>query len=579
MTNNEIAQFLYEIYQMLDIKGESRFRITAYRNAARAVEHLSSDLEDIYKEKGVGGLEQIRGIGQSIALKIAELLETGKCQYYDDLIKDIPKAELALMKVPGVGPKTAKKLYEDLNIQSLIDLEKAARKGLIRKLEGFDVKAEKNILKNISRIKKIEKRMLISFARPLAEEVLFYLKESCPHIKKADIVGSLRRWRETIGDIDLVAASDKPEVVIDCFVKFPKTKEIISRGSTKASILHRKGNTQIDLEVLRPSSYGSLLQHLTGSREHNVALRRYANELGFSLSEYGILNLKTKKREFFSNEVSFYKKLNLNYIEPELRENRGEIEKAIHNDLPKLIETFDVKGCLHIHTNWSEGSLTIEEVVQETIKRGYHYLVICDHTAGLGVARGMNEQALVKQIQKIREINQKLNKKNFRVLTGVEVNIKADGTLDIKDKILEKLDVVVASIHSGFTESEQQITARLLSAIKNPHVDIIGHPSGRILLKRVPYDVEWPKVFQECRKTNTALEINCHPERLDLSDDLIFEARKYGVSFVISLDAHNLEHFDLLKYGVAMARRGWLSKEEVINTRPLEGFLKFWQSK
>jgi len=574
MTNNEIAQFLYEISEMLEIKGESQFRVLAYKNAGRAIEHLASDIEDIYRKEGLEGLEKIEGIGESIAAKLAELIETGKCQYYDDLAKDIPKSELALMRIPGIGPRTAKKLYESLQIKNISDLEEAAKQGRIRTLEGFDLKAEERILRNINRLKKIEKRMLISFARPLAEEMVEYLKKHCPEVEKVDIVGSLRRWKETIGDIDLVASSKHPQKVIECFVKFPKAKQIISQGETKAAILHQKADTQIDLEILRPESYGSLLQHLTGSKEHNISLRRYANELGLSLSEYGILDLKTKKREIFSDEESFYRRLGLAYLEPEMRENRGEIELAQTGRLPKLVKVKDIQGLVHVHTKYSEGSLTVEEVVKRAYEAGYQYIVISDHTAGLGVAKGVNQEKLLKQLEEIKALNEFYQKKGFRIFTGLEVNIKADGSLDFEEEILKKLDVVIASVHSSFDQPEEVATERLLKAIRNPQVDILGHPSSRILLKRMPLEIDWPIVFEACQKTHTVLEINCHPERLDLSDDLVFEARKYGLKFVISSDLHQAENLNNVIYGVAVARRGWLEKKDVINTYSAQDFLK-----
>jgi DNA polymerase (family 10) len=480
MTNNEIAQFLYDISDMLEIKGGNPFKVRAYKTAAKSVEHLTQDLEDIHRGKGVLGLQQIEGIGERIAQKISELLKTGKCKYYDALAKEVPKEELQLIRIPQIGPKTAKKLYEKLNIKSIDDLQKAAQSRKIQKLPSFDAKTEENILKNIGRFSKREKRMLISFAQPIAQEILLYLKK-CPYVSQAETVGSLRRFKETIGDIDVVVSSSRPQKVIEHFINFPRAKQIVAKGKTKASILHQKEDSRVDLEILDPKSYGSLLQHLTGSKEHNVHLRKYANELGLSLSEYGILNLKIKKREFFANEKKFYKRLGLQFIEPKLREDRGEIETALKQKLPKLIKIGDIKGDLHIHTTWSEGKMSIQEVAQEACNLRYKYIAICDHSAGLGVASGVTEEKLLKQTQEIEKINKKIP--SYTILSGVEVNIKADGSLDISDKVLQKLDIVVASVHSALSQPEEKMTKRLLLAIYNPNVHIIGHPSGRILKK------------------------------------------------------------------------------------------------
>lgn len=572
MTNNQIAQFLYEISEMLEIKGENSFRVNAYQRAGRAIELLADEVEGLYRQGGVPGLEKIPGVGESIALKIAELVDTGKCKYYDDLAKQIPKEELVLMKIPGIGAKTAKKLYQELKIKSLEDLEKAAKEGKIRALPGFEAKTEENILKNITRLKKREKRMLISFAEPIAREIKEYLLFH-PSVKKAETVGSLRRMKETIGDIDIVVASSNPEETIDHFIKAPFVKEVIGKGDTKAAILHQKEDTHIDLEILDPKNWGSLLQHLTGSKDHNIHLRRYANDIGLSLSEYGILNLKTKKKKVFAEEKDFYKRLKMDYIEPELREDQGEIEAAINHKLPKLIKLEDVKGDFHIHTKWSEGAQTIEEVTKEALKRGYRFLAICDHSKGLGITKGIDEEKALEQIEEIKKINQKFPQ--IKLLSGVEVNIKANSELDLKDRILEKLDFVIASIHSSFEQSEEVITKRVLTAISNPNVDAIGHPSGRLIGRREELNIDWPLVFQKASKTKTLLEINCHAERLDLKDTYIRDAKKYGCKFVIGTDTHRPEHFDLIRYGVAMARRGWLEKGDVINAWDLEKILEW----
>ena len=571
MTNSEIANIFSEIAEMLEIIGESQFRIIAYEKAARAIEDLGEDLQDIYQREGLSGLTKISGIGQSIAEKIAELLTTGKLKYYQELQKKVPQAELNLMKIPGIGPKTATKLYQTFKIKNIKELEKLAKAGKIRELPGFDITTEENILANIGRFKKKERRLLISFAEPIANQCLAALKK-CPFVQKAAFVGSLRRMKETIGDIDLVVASSRPESVIQYFLKQPFVKKISAQGRTKVSVVHQK-NVAIDLEILPPSSYGSLLQHLTGSKEHNIHLRKLANEKGLSLSEYGITDLKTGYKEHFVDEKKFYQRLGLAYIPPELREDRGEIEAAAQNNLPSLVKLSDIRGDLHIHTNWSEGNKSIEEMVEFCRAKGYDYIAITDHTKGLGIASGMDEETILEQIKVIRKLNKKFGRPY--IFTGVEANLKANGELDIKDEVLAQLDLVIASIHSSFYQPEEKMTKRLVSAIRNPFVKIIGHPSGRLIKKRESYDADWPVVFQEAAKNNVALEINSFPDRLDLRDFLVQEAKEYGVEFAINTDAHDPSHLNNIRYGVAVARRGWLEKKDVINTWPLEKLRKW----
>jgi DNA polymerase (family 10) len=561
MSNKEIANFLYQIAEMLEIIGDSRFRVVAYEKAAHVIENLGKDVTDIYQAKGLSGLTEISGIGQSIAEKIIEKITLGKSKYYQELAKKVPRQELNLIKIPGIGPKTAQKLYQAFKIKNLTDLEKIARLGKISRLSGFDVITEKNILENIKRLKKREKRLLISFAEPIAEECLNTLKKSL-FVNKCDAVGSLRRMKETIGDIDLVVASQKPQQVINFFIKQPFVKKIKAKGLTKVSIFHKAG-VSIDLEILPSENYGSLLQHLTGSKDHNVHLRKYANSKGLSLSEYGIKVSKTRKIEHFSNEKDFYQRLELQYIPPELREDRGEIEKAQTGKLPNLIKLSNIKGDLHLHTDWSEGDVTIEEMIRACILKGYEYIAITDHTKGLGIASGMDEKTILKQVKTIRNLNKKFKK--IKIFCGVEVNIKADGSLDISDEVLARLDLVLASVHSSFRQSEAVMTSRIIKAINNPFVRIIGHPSGRLLKKRESYDVDWEQIFKESAKNKVALEINSFPERLDLKDTLVQKAKSKGIKFSINTDAHSPYHLDKIRYGVSVARRGWAEKKDIIN--------------
>lgn len=574
MTNKEIAKILKNIAGMLEIKEESRYRVMAYENAARSIKHLADDVEDIYKK---GELEKIEGVGESIAEKIRELIKTGKCKYYEDLKKKVPIEEVELTNVPGVGPKMAQTFYDKLKIKNIAELEKAAKKGKIRKLENFGKKSEENILKGIEQLKKHTKeknRMLLSFAEPIAQEIIKKLKK-CPTVKKYDPVGSLRRMKETIGDIDIVVGCKEPEKVIKCFAKLSFVKRVVVSGETKISVIHKKG-IRVDLQILPLDSYGSLLQHFTGSKEHNIHLRKLAGEKNLKLSEYGILDKKTKKLHKFDNEKDFYKFLDMQYIEPELRTDRGEIEKALSGDLPKLVKLSDIQGDLHVHTKESDGSNTIEEMAKAGIKKNHKYLCISDHTKGLGVASGLDEKEFLKHIKNIKKADKSFKK--IKLLTGAEVNITAKGELDLDQEVLDKLDVVVASVHSAFSQSEEEMTKRMIKAIKNPAVNILGHPSGRIIGERDAYDIEWPEVFKAAAKHNVALEINSFPDRLDLKDVLVKEALNYNVKFAIDTDSHRLSHMENMKYGVAVARRGWAQKKDIINAMNLKD-LKKWLKK
>lgn len=576
MNNQQIAEIFYNISKMLEIKGENRFRIIAYENAARTIKNLPEDIVDIYKQGGIKALDEIKNIGEGIAGKIEELIKTGEMKYYIDLQKQAPLAEVELMEVPGVGPQTAKALYKELKIKNIKELARAAKQGKISKLARFDVKTEKNILKGISQLRKFtkeKKRMLLPIAFPIANEALAYLKKN-KEVEKCDAVGSLKRMKETIGDIDIIVGTKKSKDITDYFLKAPFVKRVVAKGDTKCSIINKKG-ARIDLEVLGLENYTSLLQHFTGSKEHNVALRTLAKERGFSISEYGIKNAKTGKLYKPRNEKAFYNFFKMQYIPPEMRENNGEIEAALGKKLPKLVELKDIKGDLHVHSVKTDGSLTYKELAQSGIERGYEYLCISDHTKGLGVTKGLSENQLLKALAEIRKVNKKYKK--IKLLAGCEVNITSKGELDIADKVLAKLDVVVASIHSAFNQPEKKITQRLINAIKNPNVDIIGHPSGRIIGGRDSYDVDWTEVFKAAAKHKTALEINSYPDRLDLRDVLIKEAKKYGVKFAIDTDSHQADHLNNLRYGVGIARRGWAEKKDIINTmgyKQLSSWLK-----
>ena len=584
MTNLEIAKILSNISTILEIKGESKFRVIAYSRAAEVIANLTKDIEDVYKEGGIKALEEVPGVGVSIAEKIEELIKTGKMKYYKQLTKSFPEKMLVLTQVPGIGPKTALVLYKKLHIDSIPKLQKAATSGKIHKLPHFKEQAEQNILRGIKQFgirTKERNRMVLTAAGPIADEVLAYIRKF-KDVKKCNVVGSLRRAKETIGDIDIVVAIPNPKKLIDYFAKAPFVKNILSKGDTKISVTHKK-NVRIDLEILPEQDYGSLLQHFTGSKEHNVHLRTWAVEHKFSLSEYGIEDLSAKggsasggkKRHHFVDEKKFYEFLGLQYIEPELREDRGEIEAALAHKLPKIIGYNDLNGDLHCHTKTSDGTNTIAELAQKAMSKKYKYLGISDHTVGLGVASGLSDKEILKHKAEIQKVNKKF--RNIKLLAGAEINITASGKLDLSLATIKKLDYSIGSVHSAFNQDEATMTKRMIAGIKSG-IKILGHPSGRLIGQRQAYDVEWTEIFKACAKYKVALEINSFPERLDLKDTLIKDALAYGCKFCIDSDAHALEHMDLIKYGIATARRGWATKADVINSWDLQRLLKWFKS-
>ena len=593
MNNQEIAKIFKNISIILELKNDSKFRVIAYERAADIIASLTKDVEDVYQEGGVKALEEIPGIGESIASKIEELLKTGKLKYYSQLTKQFPERMLILTDVPGIGAKTAYKLFKQLKIDSVAKLEKAAKSGALKKLPHFKDQSVKNILRSIEQFRtrtKERNRMVLTTAGPIAEDVVLYLKKN-KYVEKCNIVGSLRRMKETIGDIDLIISTAKAKEVIAYFSQAPFVKDILAQGDTKISITHIK-DVRVDVEILPEQDYGSLLQHFTGSKEHNVHLRTWAVEHKLSLSEYGIEDLKKphkagslpagghgasggKKHYHFADEKKFYEFLGMDYIEPELREDRGEIEAALAHKLPKIISYHDLLGDLHCHTKSSDGHNTIAELAGKALQMKYKYLGISDHTVGLGVASGLSEKALLKHKADIQKVNKKF--RGLKLLAGAEINIKADGKLDISRNFINQLDYGIGSVHSAFNQDEATMTKRMISAIKSG-IKILGHPSGRLLGHRQGYDVEWSEIFKACAKYKVALEINSFPERLDLKDTLIKDALAYGCKFAIDSDAHALEHFDLIKYGIATARRGWATKNDIINAWNLEKILKWFRS-
>ncbi|MCL4459158.1 MAG: DNA polymerase/3'-5' exonuclease PolX [Chloroflexi bacterium] len=566
MRNKEVSRILEDIADILEIKGESPFRIGAYREAARRIENL---IEDVAKLTTEGKLRKIPGVGESIAAKIEEYLSTGRCQYYEDIKKDIPEGLVHLLQVPGLGPRKAQLLYKELGITGLEDLEKAAQEHRLRHLPGMGEKSEENLLRELERWKQRTQRYLLGVALPAAEEVASLMR-GCLAVRQIDPAGSIRRMRQTIGDIDLLAASEGPERVMEFLVSLPMVKEVIARGSTKSSIL-TYDNLQIDLRVVEPDSYGAALQYFTGSKSHNIALRELAQRKGLKISEYGIFEEASGKRLGGEKEEDIYRLLGMSYIPPELRENRGEIESALRGTLPQLIDYGELRGDLHVHSNWSDGTDSLEDIALAARARGYEYLAICDHSQSLGIARGLSLERVREQRKTIIELNKKLYP--FRLLAGIEVDIRGDGTLDYDDEVLQAFDLVSASIHSGFGQSKERITQRLIGAIQNPYVDVICHPTGRLIGKREAYELDLEAVLEAAAQTYTALEINAAPDRLDLDDIGARRAVELGIPLVINTDAHSTSQLGFARYGIATARRGWVDSRSVLNTLPLEQLL------
>lgn len=576
MINNQIAKILREIAAYLDMSGVA-FKPRAYEKAAYAIDGLEEDIRDIYKKGGLKALENIPGVGESIGEKIEEYLKTGKIKYYEKLRKKMPVDLENLLTIEGLGPKMIKKLYNKLKVKTIEDLEKAATNHKIRKLEGFGEKTEENILKGIEFFKKSKGRFILGFVYPLIKEIEDRLK-NLKEIEKIVVGGSVRRMKETIGDADFLAVSKNPSKVMDFFVSMPEVINVYEKGLTKSSVRLNNG-LDIDIRVIEKESFGAALQYFTGNKDHNIVVRKMAQKMGLKLNEYGLF--EGKKYIAGKTEEEIYKVLGLDYMEPELRENVGEIEAARNHKLPKIIGYDALCGDLQIQTNWTDGSNSIEEMAQEAQKLGLEYIAVTDHTKSLAMTGGSDEKKLLKQMEYIKKVNSKFNppaggrKSKFKILAGAEVNILKDGSLDIKDEVLKKLDIVGAAIHSHFNLSKKEQTKRLIKAMENKNVDIIFHPTGRVIKQRDPYELDIDEVIKAAKKTGTILEIDAYPDRLDLKDEYIRKAIDAGVKLAINSDAHSTKHIHYLHFGIAQARRGWATKNDIINAWPLEKMLKF----
>ncbi len=575
ISNQDIARVLYEISGYLEME-DAPFKPRAYEKAASAIEALDKDTSQIYKEGGLKALEEIPGVGVSIAEKIEEIIKTGKSKYHSQLKKEIPVNLLELLAVEGLGPKNIKKLYETLKIKNLADLEKAAKAGKIRGLEHFGEKSEENILKSIEFLKISGNRYILGFIMPELREIADQLGK-IKGVEKVDIVGSVRRRKETIGDADILAISENPKNIMDFFVSMPEVIRVYAHGETKSAIKLKNG-MDVDLRVVPKESYGVALQYFTGSKDHNIIVREIAIKKGYKLNEYGLFKISGKKEIKIAGETEekIYEKLGLDYIEPEMRENQGEIELAQNHKLLKLIDYGDLKGDLQIQTNWTDGENTVEECAEAAIKNGLEYIAITDHTKRLAMTGGLDEKKLIEQMRVIDKLNQQLttNNQQLKILKGSEVDILKDGTLDIIDEVLEKLDVVGAAIHSHFNLSREEQTKRMIKTMENKNVDIIFHPTGRIINKRPAYEIDMDEIIKAAKRTGTVLEIDAFPNRLDLKEEYVRKCVKAGVKMAIDSDAHAIAHMNYLEWGIAQARRGWATKNDIINCWPLEKMLR-----
>jgi DNA polymerase (family 10) len=565
--NPEVAKILNEIAILLEMDN-IQFKPRAYEKAARAIEALEESVEETYARGGVKALMEIPGVGASIAEKIEELVKTGKLQYHEDLKKKIPVDLESLYGIEGLGPKTIKTLYQELGVKTIDDLEKAAREHKISKLPGFKEKTEQNILKGIEFAKKGKGRYILGFTLPLIRDIETRLK-SLPGVARAIASGSVRRWKETIGDADFLVISDDHERVMEFFTSMPEVIDVISKGDTKSTVKLKTG-MDVDVRVLQEENFGAALQYFTGNKDHNVALRRIAQEKGMKLSEYGLF--KEGKQVAGRTEEEVYETLGLQWMPPELRENTGEIEAALNHKLPKLVEYNEVRGDTQTHTNWTDGANTIQEMAQEAHKIGREYIVISDHSKGLAMTGGLDEEMLLKQGEEIDKVNERV--KGIRVLKGVELNIQRDGSLDISDKVLEGLYVVGAAVHSNLNLDKNEMTKRVLKALENPNVDILCHPTERQIQKRESVQLDIERLIQAAKDSGTVLDIDSYPDRLDLKDEYIKKAVQIGAKLGISSDSHSKIHLHYLELGIAQARRGWATAKDIINTRKVDEFLK-----
>ena len=598
-SNGELARVFHEIGDMLEVKGELVFKTVAYHKAADAIAHSPVEVARAYL---AGDPPRIAGVGDAIAKKIEELARTGKMEFYDRLREEVPPSLVALLGIPGVGPRTVKQLHDELGVETLDDLRRAAESGSLRGLKGMSEKTEQGVLAGIAALETRQERMRLGQAEAIVETLLAELG-GVPGLRSIQPAGSFRRRRETIGDLDLLAETDRPLDLVDRFTSLGSVESVVAKGPHKAAVRLLRG-PQVDLMIMPPGEAGTYLIHFTGSKEHNVRLRGMARDKGWSLSEKGYLRLgedgepavgesgEAAELLTFATETEAYGFLGLPFIEPELREDRGEVEAGLAGTLPRLVSRADLRGDCHSHSEWSDGVHTIEQMAESARRRGYSYLVLTDHTASLAIAHGLTTERVETQRTIVAALNKRFeaeeaagtapretSAEGFRLLHGCELEIRADATLDYPDELLARYDVVVASVHVSRRQTREQLTARTLTAIRNPNVDVIAHPAGRYIGTRDDLDLDWDAVFTEAAATGTALELNGSDERLDLSDARARRAAGFGCIFTIDSDAHRTEELDNLRWGTAMARRAWLTADQVMNTRSRENLLHWVSGK
>jgi DNA polymerase (family X) len=569
MTNAEVAEFLSRVGQILEIRGESFFKARAYYNAARLIGSLGEDINRIVED---GKLGDLPGFGEALTLKVGQLVRTGHMNYFDEISDGIPPGLLTLLDVPEVGPKKAKLFFDKLKISSVDELEAAARAGKLSKLAGMGKKSEEKILTHIEQYHKHKARRLLSEALPVAERIL-ELVHGIRGVKRASLAGSIRRHLETIGDIDVLASAASGGEVIDAFTKLPGVTEIVSSGGTKGSVVFAPG-IQCDLRVVEDKSYAAAQHYFTGSKDHNVHMRQLAKDRGWKLNEYGLF--EGEKMIASQDEEDLFKHFGMDWIEPEMRENTGEIEASLKHKLPRLITEKDIKGLVHVHSSFSDGSLTIDQVADEVEKRGFKYTTLSDHSKAVYVAHGLDDERQKEQWKELEKVQKK--RTGVTIFRSTEVDIKKDGSLDFSDAMMELFECTFAAVHSSFTMSTDAMTERVIKAVSHPFVDILAHPTGRLLLERDPYALDVEKVIKACVAHDVAIEINGHPARLDLDWRYVRIGKDLGAKFVISLDAHSAIDLDYLPYGVSTARKGWLEAGDVLNCLSVKDFGK-WLSK
>ncbi|MCX9189917.1 DNA polymerase/3'-5' exonuclease PolX [Carbonactinospora thermoautotrophica] len=564
--NEEVAALLQEYADLISITGGDAYKARAYEKAARAIGGYHEDVSTL----DLKGLQRIPGVGKSIAEKVLEYFETGSVHAVEELRAKIPAGVRRLTEIPTLGPKRAMTLYEELGVASVEELVDAIHAGRLRGLKGFGEKTEENILRGVRLLRQAGERVPVNVAMELAEEIVAELSRVAG-CRRCVYAGSLRRWRETIGDIDILAAAQQPGPLMDAFTSLPYVDYVVAHGDTKSSIRTTKG-LQVDLRVVAPDAWGAALQYFTGSKQHNIRIREIAVHKKLKLSEYGLFDARSGERIVSESEEEVYERLGLPWIDPVLREDRGEIEAALRGELPRLVAERDIRGDLHTHTDLTDGLCSLEEMVEAAARRGYAYYAITDHAPNLRMQR-MSDEKMLAQRERVRELDGRY--RGMRLLHGAELNIDPEGNVDWPDAFLAGFDLCVASVHSHFNLPREEMTRRLVRACENPYVNIIGHPTARLIGRRPGIDADFDEVFRACARTGTALEVNAFPDRLDLNDELILRAKRYGVKFAIDSDAHSTVHLGLLRYGVGTAQRGWLTPDDVINTWPLARLREF----